>query len=121
MSQIWNNIKNSGVWMLTEKVLSIIAIIISTATFSYTIVQSFQSSSENLVIYSYQPDKDFKIKIEKFTTIPDHYSIPFQFKILLANTGEKTLTLARFSSTFFQQEDLGYSGLTDTGFFTEDN
>lgn len=70
-----------------------LAILIAVGTLTWQIYQDIQDNKEELVIHSYQADPEYKFKITKSDS---QVTIPFQFKILLANTGDISVPIINF-------------------------
>ncbi|WHX25023.1 hypothetical protein QNH47_12685 [Virgibacillus halodenitrificans] len=118
--------KNELVWRKREIRFSLIAIIISMITFSWTLYQDYKNNQEEIIINSYTPTSDTNVSVNKIGLPKSPYIVTMRIGILLTNTNEKTVTLTNYRLEQIAKIDLAtnfeyptfYSGL-DQGFSDE--
>ncbi|WP_375102271.1 hypothetical protein ACDZ28_00935 (plasmid) [Paenibacillus sp. RS8] len=105
---------------MNEKFLSLLAIIIAIGTLVWQINQDIQGKKEELVIHSYQADPGYKFKI---TQSNNQVIIPFQYKILLANTGDPSISFINFKEVQVgtKTDQSRTNALSDVGFTSEED
>ncbi|MGG4196439.1 hypothetical protein ABEW50_23695 [Paenibacillus jamilae] len=111
--KIWSYIKKEH--------LAIFASIVAALSLAWTILQEFEKGRERLEFYSYQQDEAETFQIQETNPVSDYVEVPYKFKILLANTGEKTISIVRFKGIPLSEEQYTGTGTqTKVGFTTEE-
>lgn len=106
--------------MVNEKFISVMAILIAIGTLVWQIYHDVQGNKEELVIRSFQADPEYKLKISKSN---NKVSLPLQFKILLANTGDISIPIINFKEqpADSKSDATRTNTLSDVGFTSEDD
>ncbi|WP_411348467.1 hypothetical protein [Paenibacillus sp. WLX2291] len=110
-----------GKKLISQTGINIITVILSlTALFLPPILDNIKSQ-EKMQLYTFQSEASYKFQI---TESQEFFTVPWQFKVLLANTSSNVITLVNFdnAATEGKKEDRGGKNLvTDVGFLSEKN